>query len=133
MGMTYTIEKTRNLVHIIGTGIVTDEEMLGCVTKLRSDPNLEPNMNTLSDMRNITVAFTSEGIRSMIHVMDSTSAGRGNAKVAIVVSTDSAFSMGRMFELRADDREDSAIRIFKAEDEAHDWLESAPDSPSEDS
>jgi len=60
MPMTYVIDKGSRLIRIVGTGRLIDEEMVRCVTSLRADPDLEPGMNTLSDMRDIEVDFSTE-------------------------------------------------------------------------
>ena len=84
------------LVRIVGTGRLTDEEIVECISSLRTDPKLEPDMNTLSDMRDIEVDFSTEGVVRMLTVMEGTADRRAAARAAIVVSSDVAFGMGRM-------------------------------------
>lgn len=122
MPMTYTIDAEARLVRIVGTGRLTDDEMLQCVSALRADPKLEPDMNTLSDMREISVGFTADGVSSMLELMESTADRRSTAKAAIVVSSTAAFGMGRMVELRTEDRVEPTFRIFREMQEACDWL-----------
>ncbi len=122
MAMTYSIDKARGLVYIVGSGALTDADMFECIAKLRRDPSLEPDMNTLSDMRGIEVAFTSQGIEAMLQVMDATANERGDVRAAVVVDTDLAFGMGRMLELKAGERADPTFRIFKDIDAASLWL-----------
>ncbi len=50
MPMNYIIDKRRDLIRIIGSGVLTDEEMIQCISGLREDPALQPDMITLSDM-----------------------------------------------------------------------------------
>jgi hypothetical protein len=57
MPMTYTIDNEARLVRIIGTGRVSDSDLLECIASLRADPQLESNMNTLSDMTDIEVGL----------------------------------------------------------------------------
>ena len=122
MPMTYVIGPHHHLVRITGTGVLTDEEMIRCVSDLRSDPALEPDMRTLSDMRHIEVAFTAKGIDEMVRVMDTTAERRKKAKAAIVVSSDLAFGMGRMLEMTAEERADPRFMIFRDMDAAYEWL-----------
>ena len=122
MPMTYVIDRHTHLVRITGTGVLTDEEMIQCVLDLRGDPALEPDMSTLSDMRDIEVAFTEQGIKTMVEVMKQTSELRKKAKAAIVVGSDLAFGMGRMFEMRADESVDPSFMIFRDMDAAREWL-----------
>jgi len=120
--MTYAIDHEARLVRIVGDGRLTDQEMLECISALREDPRLEPDMNTLSDMREIEVAFTQRGVSAMIDVMERTASRRSSARAAIVVSTDVAFGMGRMFELQVDERVAPTVRIFRDLLAAREWL-----------
>ena len=120
--MTYTIDRPDRLVRILGSGRLTDDEMIQCVTALRDDPDLEAGMDTLSDMRNIEVGFTRDGVLRMVEVMRASDARRSNARAAIVVSSDLAFGMGRMFESWAQDQVDPAIRIFRSLEDAKAWF-----------
>jgi hypothetical protein len=122
MPMSYTIDGDTQLIRIVGRGRVTDEEMLDCVTTLRTDPGLVPGMRTLSDMREIEVGSTNDGISEMLAVMESTAQRRVAAKAAIVVATDVAFGMGRMLEMLSDDVTDPSFRIFRDLSAAFEWL-----------
>ena len=123
MPMTYTIDKETGVVRIVGTGLLTDEEMVQCVSSLRADPRLEPEMNSLSDMRDIEVGFSRNGIDRMIEVMKASSERRAAAKAAIVVSSDVAFGMGRMLEIVSDGKVEPRFRVFRDMDSALSWLE----------
>ena len=79
-------------------------------------------MNTLSDMREIRVGFTTQGVSRMVDVMQRTGDRRFAAKAAIVVSSDVSFGMGRMVELWSDERVDPSFRIFRDMDAAREWL-----------
>ena len=122
MPVTYAIDQHNHLVRITGTGVLTDGEMIQCVSDLRSDPALKPDMKTLSDMRKIEVAFTAQGIEKMLGVMCETSEHRKEAKAAIVVSSDVAFGMGRMLEMTADGTADPSFMIFRDMASACEWL-----------
>lgn len=122
MPMTYTIDEEKSLVRILGTGRVTDEEMLECISSLRSDPKLEAHMNTLSDMRDIEVGFTSDGVAGMLEIMESTADRRSAARAAIVVGSDLAFGMARMLEIQATDRLHPSFQVFRDMAAACRWL-----------
>jgi hypothetical protein len=126
--MSYTIDSESRLVRFVGTGVLTDDELVGCITRLRADPRIEPGMNSLSDMREIEVGFTTDGVSRVIDVMTKTRGRRGLAKAAIVVSSDVAFGMGRMLELRAGEL-DPSFRIFRDMDAAREWVGAEPDPP----
>jgi uncharacterized UPF0146 family protein len=79
-------------------------------------------MRTLSDMREIEVGSTNDGISEMLAVMEGTAQRRVTAKAAIVVATDVAFGMGRMLEMLSDDVTDPSFRIFRDLSAAFEWL-----------
>jgi hypothetical protein len=120
--MTYTIDPEARLVRLEGVGLLTDDEMVRCISAMRGDPRLEPDMDTLSDMRDIEVGFTPEGVARIIDAMETTAGRRLSAKAAIVVSSDVAFGMGRMLEMRSDEVVDPSFRIFRDMAEAREWL-----------
>ncbi len=122
MPMSYSIDPEARLVRIVGSGRLTDDEMVQCVSALRADPKLEPDMSTLSDMRDIEVAFTPEGVERMVDAMEATAERRSQARAAIVVGSDVAFGMGRMFEMQSEERTAPSFRIFRDMDAAREWL-----------
>ncbi|MGI9327721.1 MAG: STAS/SEC14 domain-containing protein [Pseudomonadales bacterium] len=125
--MSYTIDRDARLIRMSGNGLLTDDEMLQCVTALRADPALEPDLQTLSDMRDIEVGFTAAGVMRMVEVLRKTDTRREAVKVAIVTSSDAAFGMGRVFEGWSDTQVESQFRVFRDMDEANQWLASGND------
>ena len=123
MPITYSIDVDEKLVYIVGSGRLTDEEMVDCVRDLRSDPMLQPDMNVLSDMRAIEMGFTPNGIRKMLDIMVSTEDRRSEAYAALVVTQDVTFGMGRMLQLRARDHVTPHFEVFRDLEKARDWLE----------
>ena len=120
--MAYTVDPEARLVRIVGTGRLTGEEIVQCISALRRDARLEPDMNTLSDMRDIEVAFSTQGVSRMLTVMEETADKRAAAKAAIVVGSDVAFGMGRMVEMRSDERAEPSFRVFREMAAACAWL-----------
>ena len=120
--MTYRIDPEAKLVHMIGSGRLTDEEMLACVVALRSDPGLVPDAVVLSDMRAITMGFSSQGVRKMLDIMVDTADRRAETKGAVVVGNDVTFGMARMMSLMADERVSPVFRVFRDLDSACEWL-----------
>ena len=122
MPMTYEIDTDAGLVRIFGSGTLSDDEMVDCITALRADADLRPDMNALSDMRAIEVGFTSEGIARMLQVLEASDDRRASGRAAVVVSSDVAFGMGRMMELSAEGHTEPRFRIFRDLGEARSWL-----------
>jgi hypothetical protein len=67
--------------------------------------------------------YTIERVRSMIIVMRETAERRSGAKAAIVVTSDVAFGMARMVELRTEAAESPSFRVFREMAEAEEWLD----------
>ena len=123
MPMTYRIDQDSQVVRILGQGLITDDDMVACIAALREDPDLQPHMNILSDMRDIDVGFTSRGVVEMVAVMELSSDRRSAAKAAIVTNSDVAFGMARMFQAQSAIKEqDPQFRIFRGMSEACEWL-----------
>lgn len=127
MPMTYSIDVDARLVRIVGSGRLENQDMIDCVSRLRADPMLEPDMNTLSDMRDIQTGFSREGVERMIEVMEQTSGSRHAVRAAIVVSSNVAFGMGRMFELRVESEAQPRFMVFREMADACEWLGIDPD------
>ena len=122
MPMTYRIDREARLVRIEGRGRLTDDEMVQCISSLRSDPELEPDMQTLSDMRDVEVDFNTEGVMRMLDVMARTAEKRSSVRAAIVVNSTVAYGMGRMLEMRAEEQSDPVFQIFRDMQAACEWL-----------
>lgn len=123
MPMSYQIDTDRKLLLIRGSGRLTDAEMIACVDELREDPAVRPDLQTLSDMREIEVGFTPAGVEAMVAAMRSSANPRDGVKAAIVVGSEVAFGMGRMFQLRTDEDLDPRFRVFRSMQDALEWLD----------
>lgn len=121
MPLTYSIDTNANLVRLNGSGTVTDEEVLTCITALRNDPELLPEMDALSDMRGIEVAFTSQGIVAMKELLDRAGPGLRVRRTATVTDSLVAYGMGRVTEALLDETT-LKYRVFREVDEALAWL-----------
>jgi ornithine carbamoyltransferase len=58
----------------------------------------------------------------MLTVMEDTADRRAAARAAIVVSSDTAFGMGRMVEMRSEERANPRFQIFRDMIAACEWL-----------
>ena len=110
----------RNRVVIHGFfGVVTDQELSNNQRELRRDPDYDPLFGQLIDACYVTeVAAVSSDL--VIELAKATPNAPG-AKRAIVVVSNVAFGMARMFQIvREDAREE--VRVFRDIDEARGWL-----------
>ncbi|MAG31484.1 MAG: hypothetical protein CL908_11420 [Deltaproteobacteria bacterium] len=129
MPIDYTIDAQSRLALIVGSGRLTDAEIVECASRFRSDPNLTPDMKTLTDLRSITVDFSRSGILEVISLMEKTQDQRSGARAAIVVDSEVSFGMSRVWEMRVHGQVDTRVRVFRDMTEAHKWLELNPLPP----
>lgn len=122
MPMTHEIDPERKLIRITGSGVLQDRDIIDCVAAIQADPRLEPGMDILSDVRGIEVGFSTDGIRSMVELMVKGSEPGTSARVAVVVSHDAAFGMGRAIEARSEEPVGLRFEIFRDIGAAMAWL-----------
>lgn len=125
MPMSYLINRSKKLITLIGTGELTDTDMIACITEMRQDPALEADMSTLSSMSMVDrLSITRSGVRAVVDVMAATASGRGEARAAIVVSGDLHGKMANFLREEAEDRGQSlAFSVFRTHNEASSWLQ----------
>jgi len=115
----YKIDKERGLVMSTGAGVLTKEDILGHMDRLSKDPDFDPDFCQLMDFRQITaVEFGPEDVRQFAERTIYSSRSRR----AIVVKDDLQFGLARMFEIHRELNGESGIRVFRAVDEALDWI-----------
>ncbi len=125
MPVSHRIDREHRIVFTEASGVVTDSDLIECQKQLRDDPEFEPDFRQLADCRAIDeVGVTREGVEEA----SSRSPFSQGSLRAIVVSSDAAFGMARMFEnLRHEARDE--IRVFREAEKARRWLGLEPTSP----
>lgn len=95
MPASYRIDHDPRVVLFLLEGTVTDDELAQNLARVMADPDFDPEMRQLVDARRITsVEVTSAGIREMAQQLPFTRESR----MALVVSTDAAYGVARMFQ-----------------------------------
>jgi hypothetical protein len=87
--------------------------------RLSADSDFDPNFSQLADFREITaVEFGPEDVRQFAQrkIYSSTS------RRAILVKDDLQFGLARMFETYRELNGESGIRVFRAFEEAMEWI-----------
>ncbi|MHC4342590.1 MAG: STAS/SEC14 domain-containing protein [Planctomycetota bacterium] len=107
------------------SGVLTDSDVIEFEKGLRDDPEFEPDFRQLADCRAIDeIGMTREGVEEA----SSRSPFSHGSRRALVVGSDVAFGMARMFEnLRHEARDE--IRVFREAEEARRWLGLEPTAP----
>ena len=124
MPITYEIDDANGWVMMVGSGVITDEEVLTYRQTLLADSRYRPSMKLLSDMRGIErVQVTAGGIRRLVHEESAHAAELTARRLAIVTDSPVAYGMARMYQMLAENA-GGAIQVFRRIDEAMAWLQS---------
>jgi hypothetical protein len=122
MPMSYRIEPDRALVLTEAWGVLTDQDILTHKAKLLSDPAFNPAMAQISDVRRIErLDVTTAGVRAMVGHDAANADRRLGHRMALVVPSDSAFGMARMYQ-QLGGHEDGSVGVFRTMEEARAWL-----------
>ena len=123
MSASYRIDTELGIVFSVGTGTVTDEDLVNHQESVSRDPLFHPGLSQLVDGRAVTeVKATPQGIRALI---SGNPYGHGS-KRAFVAPNDTNNGLARMFELGRIDAEDE-FRVFRSMDQAREWLGLPPE------
>lgn len=124
MPISYRIDAGRSLVLTAASGTLTDEDVLALKERLARDPAFSPDMKELSDCRGIErLDVTPAGIRAMVEQDESDSDGAATHKLALVLSTDVAYGMARIYQSLSEVHDNENVGVFRDLDEAKAWLE----------
>lgn len=118
MPSAYVVDESRSLILSRAWGVLTDQELRTHLTAFSNDPRFRPNFHQLADFREVTdLAVTSSGVRYLARESPFT----GGSRRALVVSSDAAFGLGRMFQI-LDDESAPEVEVFRDLDDALAWL-----------
>ena len=118
MAWSYQIDPERGIVFSVFDGTTTDADVSAHQKALSADPAFEPGFSQLLDFRGVTsVRLTAAGVRA---VAEAKNFGAGSRR-AIVVASNVAYGMARMFEILRDPEPDT-VEVFRDLAEARRWL-----------
>jgi len=118
MPASYHIDPERRTIFSSATGVVTDDDLKGHQSRLRSDPAFDRTFNQLWDLRGVAEARVTNGaIRTLA---DSRSFDAG-ARRGMVAPQDLVYGLARMFEMLHEQAPED-LRIFRTLEEAERWL-----------
>ena len=119
----YDIDEDLGVVHLRGSGQVTNDDMQNMPTRVAADKRLRKGMLSLTDLSNITeYKVTTEGVERYMATLESTREVRGQSKAAIVAPMDLHYGMARVLELKSDGRGLLQFKVFRNREEACEWL-----------
>ena len=127
MPISYSIDRDLGVVFTTSTGRLTDDDILENKRKLTADPEYSSQLVELSDVRSVTeLAVTPEGVARMVSKDAEDADKLDGYKLAIVVSKEVAFGLGRMYETMTQENM-PGVGIFRDMNEAREWLGLPPE------
>ena len=115
----YRIDRLKGVVYSRAWGVLTDQDLADNRAALFADPAFEPDLAQLYDFTDVSaIKVTSAALQRLAL----TSRFAPVALRAIVVSTDEAFGMARMYSILSGREE--TIQVFRDRESAVRWLES---------
>jgi hypothetical protein len=119
MPFSYKIDKERKMVMSTGYGVFTPADALAHQEKLRKDPDFDPSFCQLMDFTHVTkLDLQAEDVRRLAQ----TSIFARDSKRAILVNSETAFGLARMFEILRSTLGENGIQAFRNLDDALDWV-----------
>jgi hypothetical protein len=119
MALTFQVDKAQGVVRSHGTGVLTMDDLLKYFADSRADPDFDPSMHRVMDLRDVTQLPSSDDIRSLA-TFARTRAPVDTARMAIITSSDLAFGVSMMFKAFVGYGE--RLIIVQDNDEAMEWL-----------
>ncbi|MEO5567924.1 MAG: STAS/SEC14 domain-containing protein [Gemmatimonadaceae bacterium] len=119
MPLTYRVDRQQSIVRSHGTGMLSMTDLLDYFAASRADPDFDPAMHRLMDLREVTGLPSSDDIRSLA-TFARTKAPVETARMAILASSDLAFGVSMMFKAFVGYGE--RLVVVRDENEAMAWL-----------
>ena len=121
MPIHFRVHKDELCVHATGEDPLTDADLRQYQMQLAAHPEHGAGFHQLVDLREVSgLAVTSSGVREAGHLSDHFAEQVRGTRCAVVVATDVAFGMARMFEAYITESVD--YRVFTDPDEAEQWI-----------
>jgi hypothetical protein len=115
----YKIDRDSRLIMSTASGNFTLAEALAHDEKLEIDPQFDPDFAQLFDFSHVTrLELTSDHIRQLAQ----DSPFSPHTRRALLVASDAAYGLARMFEMLRESAGDTGIEVFRNLDEALDWV-----------
>jgi hypothetical protein len=119
MPFSYKIDKERKIVMSTGYGVFVLADALAHQEKLSKDPDFDPSFCQLMDFTHVTkLDLRAEDVRRLAQA----SIFSRDSRRAILVTSDAAFGLARMFEIVRSTFGERGIQTFRNLDHALDWV-----------
>ncbi len=123
MPISYRIDAKKNLVLALGSGVLTDDDLLDFRKQLVNDPAFHPDMRELSDFRSVEKhVHTTEGLNRFLEQEKEYADRLGSEyRIAIVTNSDLHYGFSRMYIVGVADTLPE-VQVFREIDIAEAWL-----------
>jgi len=129
MPATHHIDNETQLIITTWEGEARDIDFIGAIKKYHKDFQNHPDCksyNEVVDLSKITsIKLTTEGLKTTAQIASTTDQKEINRKLALIVSSNLAYGLARMYEVYRSyaKRADKEIRVFKNEKDAFEWVQ----------
>jgi hypothetical protein len=103
-------------------GVVDDDELMGAYARLVEQPDYDPTLNDMVDMRSVQrLDVTGVTLRRLVEMFAPLEPRDPPTRLAIVAPKDHVYGLGRMYEMLSTDTPED-IRVFREYAPAAAWL-----------
>ena len=121
--ISFSTDRSTGVRAALYTGVVDDPEMLQAYGALLAEPDYDPALDDLVDLRGVSrFEVSTEGLRRIISMYTPVDRLGLPTALAIVAASDLTYGMSRMYEMMRGDDVPEEIRVFHSHDEAMRWL-----------
>ncbi len=124
MPITYTVKSGGFLVHAVGDGTISDEDVVAYTCLVAEDASIQPGARELMDFRTVTgTTVTREGLEHVV-THDKLYVDKfAGWRCAIVAKKDVHYAWGKVFATLEEMMDAPAeTRVFRTLDDACEWL-----------
>jgi hypothetical protein len=120
MSVEFRVDSEEGLVLGVLKGEVTVDEIMAALGELFGSDEYEPHYNGITDLRDTAWESNQEDLRRLVQFLIKHRKSIGKHRSAIVVSSERAYGMSRMFEVFSE-ATPIKVRVFRDWDEAMKW------------
>ena len=127
MPFSHHYDPETQVLYLKATGTITDEEAVGYAQKVAADQSVPSGRSELADFSQANLGgLSADALRRVASVFQRHDVDPARSRVALVVSGDLGFGLGRMYQAF---RSESAIqlRVFRELAAAREWLGLPPE------
>jgi len=121
MTVEFRIDREDRIVYGVIKGEVDVNEVLAGLEDVISRDDYEPELDGITDLRDMRWESDQGDLRRLVHFLIEHREKIGKSRSAVVVSSDRAYGMTRMFEVFSE-QAPIKVRVFRDFDKAKAWV-----------